>query len=66
MLPPGRVVQHPAQFLLASDAPQLGQGRQRLDEFVLDPLVIESMPIAIDENREGFAEVFFAEEDKVA
>ena len=60
------MVQHPAELLVASDTARFGQGLGRFDEFVLDPLVIASMAIMIDENRDGFAEMPFAEEDQPA
>ncbi len=43
-----------------------GQGLERFDKFVFDPLVIASMPIMTDENPDGFAEMSFAEEDQPA
>src|SRR5947208_2642249 len=46
------IVQHPAEFLLASDTACFGQRLGRFDEFVLDPLVIASMAIMTDENRD--------------
>ena len=60
------IVQHPAEFLLASDTPTFGQGLRRFDEFVLNPLVIASTVIMNEENRDGFAEMPFAEEDEPA
>jgi len=60
------IVQHPAEFLLASDTPAFGQGLRRFDEFVLNPLVIASTVIMNEENRDGFAEMSFAEEDQPA
>jgi hypothetical protein len=51
---------------LTSDASCLWNQRWRFDELVLDPLVIASMTIVIYENRNSFAEMSFAEEDKAA
>jgi hypothetical protein len=59
-------VEHPAEFLPASDTAHFGQGRQRFDEFVLDPLVIARMAIMTDENGDGFAKMSFAQEDQPA
>jgi hypothetical protein len=37
-----------------------------VDEFVLDSLVIASMPVVVDEDRNGFVKVCFTEEDETA
>jgi hypothetical protein len=37
---PIAVVQHSTEFFSAADAPHSGQGLRRLDEFVVDPLMI--------------------------
>jgi hypothetical protein len=58
------IVEHPAEFLLTPDTPRFVQGRRRFDEFVLDPLVIASKAIMAHEDRDGFAEMSFAQEDQ--
>lgn len=60
------IVEHAAKFFLASDGTHLGQGQWWLDQFVVDPLMVASIPIVIDENRDGFSEMFFTEENQAA
>ena len=38
----------------------------RVDEFVLDPLMVAAVTLMTDGNRDGFAEVSFIQEDKPA
>ena len=61
---PVRVVEDPAELLLASDVAHLRKELWRLDEFVLDPLMIAPMTIILGEGRDGGPEMLFAQEDQ--
>jgi hypothetical protein len=53
------VVEHPAELLLAADSAPFWQELRRLDELVLDPLMIAPLVIVTDEDRESGSEVCF-------
>src|ERR1022692_639265 len=58
------VVEHPAQFIAAADAAHLGEARRRLDQFVLDSLMIAPLAIVVNEGRDGGPQMSFAQEDQ--
>jgi hypothetical protein len=58
------VVEHPAQFIAAADAAQLEEARRRLDQFVLDALMIAPLAIIVSENRDDGPQMSFAQEDQ--
>src|ERR1017187_10126918 len=58
------VVEHPAQFIAAADAAHLGEARWRLDQFVLDSLMIAPLAILVNEGRDGGPQMSFAQEDQ--
>src|ERR1017187_1642948 len=58
------VVEHPAQFIAAADAAHLEEARRRLDQFVLDSLMIAPLAIVVNEGRDGGPQMSFAQEDQ--
>src|ERR1035438_1796313 len=54
------VVQHSAEFFSALDVTHVGQRRRRLDQFVLDPLMIAPLAIIVDEGRDGGPQLLLA------
>ena len=60
------IVEHSAQFVAAADAAQLEEARRRLDQFVLDALMIAPLAIIVSENRDGGPQMSFAQEYQTA
>jgi|ERR1022692_282775 hypothetical protein len=54
------VVEHSAEFFSALDVTHLGQRRRRLDQLVLDPLMIAPLAIIVDEGRDGGPQLLLA------
>src|ERR1022692_4189277 len=60
------VVEHPAQFVATADAAHLEEARRRLDQFVLDALMIAPLAIIVSEGQEGGPQMSFAQEYQTA
>ena len=58
---PKVVVKHAAEFFLAADAAYFGKGRGRFDEFVPDPLMVASIAIMAEKDRNGYSQMSFAQ-----
>ena len=56
------IVEHSAQFVATADAAHLEEARRRLDQFVLDALMIAPLAIRVSEDRDGGPQMSFAQE----
>ena len=54
------IVEHSAQFVATADAAHLEEARRRLDQFVLDALMIAPLAIIVDEGRDGGPQLLLA------
>ena len=54
------IVEHSAQFVAAADAAHLEEALRRLDQFVLDALIIAPLAIIVDEGRDGGPQLLLA------
>jgi hypothetical protein len=60
------IVEHSAQFVATADAARLEEARRRLDQCVLDALMIAPLAIRVSENRDGGPQMSFAQEYQTA
>ena len=54
------IVEYSAQFVATADAAHLEEARRRLDQFVLDALMIAPLAIIVDEGRDGGPQLLLA------